>query len=610
MAFWLCDMGETYSFYLDQKAIATTPIENVSPELRPTISYWNDLYYKWKNNALVGEEITIVQPHVRLLNCQNPDFTRYAFYMEIPPLVPVSALYNRINAQLDFLLSWTQVVFDYTQPGYITGRNYLRTTLLLSATDALYWLRILTIAYLKRYSFDIPIRDTDAFIDRVQVASLYPHAVCVYGEIPDDFIVIVKSVFPIEGPEFQDKLDEVCFRAISPINLGAYIQHAYAEQEARANRWNRIKRYFIYAIAAIAMLPAIVEASLLTYATLTSPIVREMSLLSKLGLAIEVFAASLKISISSFLTAIQFDTLISIHRVAYLVSEDYRDTMRKVYGEIVAVSEALGYGPYFMTLFLQNTRNLVLDVSTTLGMKYDLAQVQWIANLHDYLKFFSAATYRYVKDPEALFYDMERWVDRPALDKKGEFLQGIILTLRNATEGIEAIVNNVTTIRDDLDRLVRQLPETIREEIQPHIQPIIDNFDDFIADNYDPYKRQMDNIINTLSDVQDTNRNNISGLVDRLKKPADYLLEIDMLEDWERTEQEIKVADISTRQFKRDSVVLEGYAEPVSAELERIRTAIRHITLEPLTLPEELPGPSRPAKEEATPRETWYIGDY
>jgi len=541
---------------------------------------------------------------------QNPYFTIYAFALRIEPEDPEYALFMRLEDCVKQALVFSQGVFSLWSPDWRDGVSYLSTTLKLSYAESLYWLKVLTAAYCVRYGFPINTDDDRAFDDRARAIMTYPVSSLFWGEIPSPFTEIVKVVFPLEGLDFRDKFDEITYEAVSYVGIARFFEYNRQRIEEHAKH----KRTHILIMASIvgaAVLgPAVVSAYQAAMSAALSPSLATLSTLSKVKLGLEVFVGSLQLSISALLTAIHFDTLVSVHKLAFLVSEDYRVIIRGVYSEITRISEALGYGPYFMVLFLQNARNLVLDVSTSMGMKYDLAQVEWLSVSQGYLKSFSAATYRYSNNPEALLFDLERWVDRPAMDRKGEFIQAIIRGVQRTTEAVEEIVTDVVVIRDDIDKLVKDLPETIRNRVDPVIAPYIEKFDTFITETYDPYKASLDSIMEGITSLQGRQREEVAVLIDRLKKPADYLLEIDHFSDEDRFDQERKFGDISTRQYHRDVNEFVQKAEPASAELAKIREALRAVIPMPLGFPEEIETPVRPAGVKASLRKTWFVGDY
>jgi len=443
-----------------------------------------------------------------------------------------------------------------------------------------------------------------------ELIALRPIASGYYGEMNPTITLVIKDATGLENYDLQDYVDRFMFDLFTAWPLVEWINRQYAAQEARRSDFIRFRNYIFIAMAAIVIVPMVLIAIQTVTAALAASSIQTLSLLSKIKLGVTVFVGSLGVSFRAFLAAMHFSTLVGVHKLALLVSVDYRNAIRQVYSEITRVSSALGFGPYFLVLAMQNTRNLILDVSTSMGMRYDLAEVQWLGAFQGYLKDFAGASYRYKNNPEAVFFDLARWVEKDALDKKGAFIEGVVRGVERTVEAVEGIVEQTVVIRDDLDRLIKQLPDSIRVQIQPYIQPVIQKFDDFIADNYDPYKEEIDRIISKIESLQGTQRNKMFLLVDRLKRPGSYLLEIDKLEEWDRVDQERKVSDIATRQLGRDINEMQPHIGIVSAELEKITKAMEYISLIPLDMPVELEAPVRPAYVKAKERETWYIGDY
>jgi len=579
-----------------------------------SISFYDVQAYRkcwyYRNKSIPFELITYNEAAKSCYIKQNPYFNIYAYALKIEPEDPEYALSMRLEDCVDQALTFAQGVFDLWSPVWKDGVTYLSSTLKLPYKDSLYWLKVLTCVYCVRYGFPISTDDNRAVDDKALAVRVYPVSSLFWGEVPPAFNEIVRGVFPLEGLDFRDKLDEITYEAVSFVGIAKFFEF----NRQRIEDHNNHKRAQILLVGALIggalLAPTIIIAYQAAMSAALSPSLSTLSTLSKIKLGVEVFVGSLQTSISALLTAIHFDTLVSVHKIAWLVSDDYRAIMRGVYSEIVSVSQALGYGPYFMVLFLQNARNLVLDVSTSLGMKYDLAQVEWLSVSQGYLKSFSAATYRYSSNPEALLYDLERWVERPVMDQKGSFIQGVIMTVERTTKAVEDIVTDVVVIRDDIDKLVSDLPDRIRLQVEPYVTPYIEKFDTFITETYDPYKDSLDSIMEGITSLQGRQREEMTGLIDRLKKPADYLLEIDRFSDEDRFDQERKFSDISTRQYYRDVKGFTPLSEPASAELKKIREALMVAIPMPIGFPEEIEGPVRPAGIKAAPRKTWFVGDY
>jgi len=223
---------------------------------------------------------------------------------------------------------------------------------------------------------------------------------------------------------------------------------------------------------------------------------------------------------------------------------------------------------------------------------------------------FQGAAYRYRDNPEAVLFDLSRWVEEDAINLKGAFMGKLITDVSNVVEKTGEIIGNIVTVRADINALVMGLPEKISRQIDDAISPYVSKFDDFITDTYDPYKREIDGIIGGLKEYQDELGKRAVELAERLKKPADYLLEIDYMPEDERLDQERKIADISTREYHRDVDAFTPLSEPASAELEQIREALKIALPMPMSFPEEMEGPQRPQGVKAEPRKTWFVGDY
>jgi len=431
-----------------------------------------------------------------------------------------------------------------------------------------------------------------------------------YGEMPQAFISAIKERTGLKDYEFQDYLDLLIVDVFTGWDFRGFILMNIDIVNTAKKRLSRFRTYLAIAMVCLMALPAIIVAVQAATIATTTALASGMGYLSALKLGLEVFAGSLALTFRAFLTAIHFDTLVGVHKIAFLVSEDYRNVMRQVYGEITKVSEALGYGPYFLTLALQNTRNLVLDVSTSMGMRYDLAEVSWLATFQGYMKNFAGAAYKYSNNPEALFFDLSRWVERDALDRKGVFIEGLVRTVEKTTEAVAGAIEQVVVIRDDLSKLVLDLPEAIRSQVEPVIMPYIEKFDTFIIDTYDPYKRELEGIIAKIESLQGSQRSRLTDIVDRLKKPADYLLEIDKLEDWEREEQELKIDYIASSYHRRQLAGVSEVVKPIDAELRKIA----EVKTRPLELAfmgvEEVTAPIPIPIGEIDPAKTWFVGEY
>lgn len=322
------------------------------------------------------------------------------------------------------------------------------------------------------------------------------------------------------------------------------------------------------------------------------------------------FTSAVSAGLTAFAEAIHLTTILDIHNIATLVSSDYRNMMFNVYSEISEVSSALGFYPQFLPLAFRNSRQLVLSSSNLMGRKYDLAQVEWLTTFNSYLTEFNKHAKEYENNPEALFYDLEQLVEKPSMDAGGSTMQTVFVSINDTVKAVKATVADTVTVRDDLNRLISDLPERIRSQIKPYTDPIIRQFDDFITNTYDPAIKEFQSLLDRFSDLQKKNLSDIDDVVERLAKPGDYLLEIDSLLEADRLDQEGKIAEISTRRFRTDVDELAKEAVPISMQLTKLKALLEEKRIPPIWKVAEMEKPFRPAGVKAARRATWFVGDY
>jgi len=548
--------------------------------------------------------------HKGALDKQDPNFTRYAFYTEIPVVDVVLALKARLQLEIDWQFEQIENLLSYSGTVRYTSRAYLKSALGLTDANAEWWLKVLVYLTLRRYDFDMVHYDPGAWSVKADVISIFPWLTVFWREIPQEFYDLVVKKTGLEGDELQDKVDEIIFEATSPIKTVQWIETLYRIAAEKKARRDRFKTYLIIAMVAVVILPTVYLAFKSALSVWSHVAAWEVSTFAKFKLALTAFTDVLGAGFSAFLTAIHYDTLIGVHRIAELVSEDYRNVMRGVYGEITRVSSALGYGPYTLLLLTQNSKRLIQDVSSTIGMEWNLSEVQWLSTFQSYMTNFSRAAYKYRGDPEALLYDMGRWIDRDAVNAKGAFMASLTQSVDGLLKDVENFVGDLVIIREDVNTLVKDLPEKLSKQIADAIDPYISQFDDFITGTYDPYRKVIGDLVDTIQAHQAEIKERAELLADRLKKPADYLLEIDTFTDEERLNQETKLDDLSSRYYKRQLTASSEAIEPISAELGKIRA----ILTRPLEIAfmgvEEITAPVPIPIGEIDPSKTWFVGDY
>lgn len=313
---------------------------------------------------------------------------------------------------------------------------------------------------------------------------------------------------------------------------------------------------------------------------------------------------------TGFLEAIHFATIMKVHSIAMVVSTDYRAMMQGVYTRIGEVSRALGLGTHYINLVLRDARNIVLDVSTTLGKRYDLAEITWLTEMNNFLHKFQDVAMRYERRPYLLLIDIGEWIEKPAMDIKGSAMQAVILQLDGLLTTVDKTITTVTEYRDKVENLVSDLPEFMRKEIRTFTDPIIEKYDTYILKTVRPHIRYVDGMIDYLQGERAEISSRVGDIVNRLKKPGDYLRSIDRLNEWSRRQEEDKIAEVATRKFRRQARDLSKAARPIRYRHYKVAEALKYEPRKVEWFVEEISlFMGRPGYQ-LEPRETWFVGNY
>lgn len=321
-------------------------------------------------------------------------------------------------------------------------------------------------------------------------------------------------------------------------------------------------------------------------------------------------AIALEAGFSAFLTAIYFDVILTVHNIAYLVSPHYREMFQKVLNEIMNISHILGLGPSFIVLALENARTLVLTTSGLLGMKYDMAQVQWLGILSNYLKEFAGKVRSYRNNPGLLLLDMGELINRPVMDQMGAYMQTIIGTIDDTIDNAEKVAQAVTAVERDLTAFIDDLPENLKRQIKPYTDPILNRINSFIKYDFKPSIDVIHGVIGVLETKQQGIKSQIDDTIERLLYPGKYLHEIDALDSDLQNEQAWSIAEVSNRPERELYEVVDQGRDVIRERLKSILDALATRLPKPAYALPEVPRPVIIPQIEMEERNTWFVGDY
>jgi len=161
---------------------------------------------------------------------------------------------------------------------------------------------------------------------------------------------------------------------------------------------------------------------------------------------------------AAFLEAIYWDYILIVHEIAYLVSEDYREMITAVFREISEVSKALGFAPEVLNLAFRNARALVLSASALMGKSYDLAEITWLNSFNEYMSKFAELAEKYENRPDLLFYDLDLWLIKPAVNVAGDMSRTMLMTMESVIGTLDLTLTKINEFRMDIDKMVADMP--------------------------------------------------------------------------------------------------------------------------------------------------------
>jgi len=328
-------------------------------------------------------------------------------------------------------------------------------------------------------------------------------------------------------------------------------------------------------------------------------------------ISVDLSMQVLRTILATFLEMIHFDTLVALHNIAWVLSEDYRKVLSKVFKKMSEISEELFGWSLGLRVILENTRSIVLSSSAALGYSYDVNQLIWLNSLTDFTILFNEHAETYMEDPEQLFFDLEDWIEEHAIDISGGSHALIFQAVSKLTDGV-----------GDNALQIRQVQSRSREN-QFHVNRLTAGnfgqridwnwtaFEGFKGDEYAPRQGQQEKNINTNRQETAANRKTLSDLNFKLTRPTGQLEGIDKLSEPEKTDEEINLEDLSTRPFQDDSAVLA--ADQAAADADREKEAAEREAEQQKPAAEE-PIVTKPVtKAEFKPRppvNSWFVGEY
>lgn len=311
-----------------------------------------------------------------------------------------------------------------------------------------------------------------------------------------------------------------------------------------------------------------------------------------------------------FLTAIHFTTLKKIHDIAFLVSNEYRVMIRKVWGEIAKFAEAVELPAGYLETAINTARIVVMDVSGFLGRSYDLAEVTWLTDFKNLLGTIEDKASQYRKNPQIIWDDLNSLIIKPAIDNKARVQQNVFSTIESIIAFGEATIEDLGALKNRWTTDLDLLPFKWSADIKTRTDVLWGDLQSWRNEIYLPVINNISSLIDIMYIKQTENKAKLNSLFKDLSLPGDYLSIIDKLSHTQKMIQEDKINSVSQRAFNRDTKEWSESIEDTDSSFEMV-TKIMEFKQPPSMLPyKEIQGLITPIGKQKHTQNTWYVGDY
>lgn len=320
--------------------------------------------------------------------------------------------------------------------------------------------------------------------------------------------------------------------------------------------------------------------------------------------------SAISVAFKTFLDVIHFDVLYRVHKIAFIVSSDYRLMIAKIHYSLARYGEAIGMGAGFFTLAIENLRYLIMDVSAMLGRTYDVAEVTWMKEFRPLLQMIAWRAEDIAERPDIFWDAIEHAYVRDAHNIKSGFMSSMIMTVNHLLDGSAELLDDVSKIQGRVGKLIDDLPAFVKNEIKPEFAKISGRLDTFRDLVFKPNMSRIDGVIGVLEGRQAEAKAKIRDIIDRLRKPGDLLSDVDLLDRITRLKQEAVIAEVANREDDRDAEPIYQYTQGQQRRLDKIRAALAHDVKETHYGVKEVEAPAGVSISEVEPEFTWFVGDY
>lgn len=236
-----------------------------------------------------------------------------------------------------------------------------------------------------------------------------------------------------------------------------------------------------------------------------------------------------------------------------IISVQYQERMFAIYGQIGALSLAINAPPSYLEEAIQNAKMFVLGLSGFIGLTYEQFQIDWFTGLNRLLNRIRNSINLYRQNPRQIRIDLETELIRPAYEIYISAAISRETRDREFAAGIEQTKQDLVICQRRIEENIKAREQLWELTIKPRIEALQTDFEQWISRVYQAKIKQLDTILMGVITDTITLRIRLDGIDERMLYGGDLLQGINLLPIAERIIQESKIAEVTSRQFRRNT---------------------------------------------------------
>lgn len=312
----------------------------------------------------------------------------------------------------------------------------------------------------------------------------------------------------------------------------------------------------------------------------------------------------------SVLEFLHYRELLVANKILMIVWDSYRESMSKIFNAFASLSQDLGYSFGFVTLALKNAQMMVFTTGALFGIPKEVTAGIWSDDLANFMGSFEANFYKYAEDPGALLDDIDENIVYPHAEEGAGVIPAINKALNDFTDFAEDEFDKLDSLEKEYKQFIADLPEEISNRAMEVFKPFDDQWRDFYDNQYLPVADKVDAVEGAINTAIEREQADVKAVYDKLARPGDLFLGIDLLSDEDKQDQLSIIGDYTTRSQYGESLDYTPSAALEYGGMQAIIDLLKAITQPPEILTLEEPITRQVKEPQKSDRKTWYVGDY